>query len=64
MAEQQKDTRVVMYNEDGAREFASPDEVPKGEGWVDHPDKVKAKPVPAKPKGKFKPASDDDDIDI
>ncbi len=62
--EQKKDERVVMYHagEDGtpqAREFASAADIPKGEGWVDHPDKVKAhKGKPFQKKHK-----DDEDAD-
>ncbi len=41
MAEDKKpDRRVVMYRQGEAREFASPEDVPNGEGWVDHPDKA------------------------
>lgn len=39
MAEEKKDTRVWMYREGEARLFNSPEEIPEGEGWVDHPDK-------------------------
>lgn len=39
---------VFMYRKGEARLFASPDEIPAGEGWVDSPSKVQdahAEPV-------------------
>jgi len=47
MAEEKKDRRTFMYKlaADGVTVesycFESPDEVPKGQGWVDSPAKVK-----------------------
>lgn len=43
-SESAKDTRVFMYRQGEARMFNSPEEVPPGEGWVDHPDKVAPAP--------------------
>lgn len=59
-----KDTRVFMYREGEARMFNSPDEVPKGEGWVDHPDKVQAQPPkrgPGRPRKEEAVKADDAD---
>jgi hypothetical protein len=46
--DQPKDTRVYMFRADETRLFGSSADVPEGEGWVDHPDKVN-KPAKGKP---------------
>lgn len=44
MAEDKREPKpTVMYRDGESRTFDHPDDVPKGEGWVDHPDKVKRK---------------------
>jgi hypothetical protein len=59
------DKRVFMYRHNPQAEggveahcFDEPAQVPKGEGWVDHPDKAKAA---AKAVTKKKPVVEDDD---
>lgn len=36
-------SKVCMYNKDGAKVFNSFKDIPKNEGWVDCPTKVKVK---------------------
>lgn len=57
VADEPKDTRVFMYRKGESRLFDSLDEVPRGEGWVDHPDKVADLSEPESPAPEPEPAA-------
>lgn len=69
MPEEKKDQRTFMYKlaADGVTVedycFESPDQVPKGQGWVDSPAKVKKtnKPLIDRKKAQDVPPEDEDD---
>lgn len=62
----EKDTRIFMYRDGESRLFDSAEQIPAGEGWVDHPDKVqKTQPVKRKPRKQLEatePETEDGDI--
>lgn len=43
----EQDRRVFMYRGKEARLFNSPEEVPAGEGWRDHPHELDEEPGPS-----------------
>lgn len=50
-----KDTRIFMYRAGESRLFNAAEEIPPGEGWVDHPDKVALVTLEEAPKAKRGP---------